>query len=143
MSTLEEDIKAVCESVGVSLYDTESVYENDEKVFRIFITGKEKIGVDKCAHVSRLLSPMFDVHPPVSGEYRLEVSSPGIERSLKTPEHFINSIGEKVKVVTKDGEKFIGSLIEASEKEFVLKFDDQEMVFEYPMIKKARTYFEW
>lgn len=141
--SLIEDIQAVCESVGVSLYDTETVREFDENIFRIYIVGNEKIDVDKCAHVSRLLSPLFDVHPPMSGEYRLEVSSPGIERALKTPEHFKLSIGEKIKVTTSEGEKLKGELVEANETELVLRVDDQEIVFEYPQIKKARTYFEW
>jgi len=141
--SLNEDIKAVCESVGVTLYDVETVRENDENIFRVNIVSKDGIDIDKCAHVSRLLSPLFDVTPPMSGEYRLEVSSPGIERSLKTPEHFMLSIGEKVKVTTRDGEKLKGELIEANENEFVLKMDDEEVVFEYPQIKKSRTFFEW
>lgn len=143
MSSLIEDIKAVCESAGVALYDTETVYENEDKIFRVLITSKERLDVETCAKVSRLLSPMFDVSPPVAGEYRLEVSSPGIERSLKTPEHFIYSVGEKVKITTKENEKFIGKLIKANEKEFVLSLDGKEVSFEYPAIKKARTYFEW
>ena len=141
--SLIEDIKAVCESAGVTLYDTETVREFDEIIFRIYIVGQEKIDVEKCAKVSRLLSPLFDVHPPVSGEYRLEVSSPGIERPLKTPEHYKLSLGEKIKVTTKEGEKFIGELVEANDAEFILRNDDQEIVFEYPQIKKARTFFEW
>lgn len=141
--SLTEDIKAVCESVGVSLYDIETVREYDENIFRISIVGENGIDVDKCAHVSRLLSPLFDVHPPMSGEYRLEVGSPGIERSLKTPEHYRLSKGEKVKVTTKEGEKFKGVLIESDDKGFVLRIEDQEMTFDYSQIKKARTYFEW
>jgi len=141
--SLIEDIQAVCERVGVSLYDTETVREFDENVFRIYIVSENGIDVDKCAHVSRLLSPLFDVHPPMQGEYRLEVSSPGIERALKTPEHYRLSIGSKVKLTTKEGEKVRGELIEANEENFVLRIEDQEIVFDYPQIKKARTYFEW
>lgn len=141
--SLNEDIQAVCESVGVKLYDVESVRENEENIFRIYIVGENGTGVDKCAHVSRLLSPLFDVTPPMQGEYRLEVSSPGIERQLKTPDHYRLSIGEKVKITTKEGEKLRGELVEANDSEFILRIDDAEVVFEYPQIKKARTYFEW
>lgn len=141
--SLRDDIKDICESVGVSLYDIETAREFDEDIYRILIVSPEGIDVDKCAHVSRLLSPLLDVHPPMSGEYRLEVSSPGIERALKTPEHFRLSLGSKVKLHTTEGEKLQGQLIEADEKEFVLKVDDQEIVFEYPQVKKARTFFEW
>jgi ribosome maturation factor RimP len=141
--SLIEDIQAVCERVGVFLYDTETIREFDENVFRIYIVSENGIDVDKCAHVSRLLSPLFDVHPPMPGEYRLEVSSPGIERNLKTPEHYHLSVGANVKLTTKEGEKLRGVLTEAHENDFVLRIDDQEIVFEYPQIKKARTYFEW
>ena len=141
--SLTEDIKAICESVGVSLYDVETAREFDENIFRVFIVAEGGVDVDKCAHVSRLLSPLFDVHPPMSGEYRLEVSSPGIERALKTPEHYRLSIGENVKITTKEGEKLKGKLIDSNDTEFILQVDDEEIVFEYPQIKKARTYFEW
>jgi ribosome maturation factor RimP len=143
MSNLHDDIKAICESAGVALYDIETAREFDEDIFRVYIISKDGISVDKCTEVSRLLSPLLDVHPPMHGEYRLEVSSPGIERALKKPEHYIHSVGQKIRVTTKEGDKLIGELLEANENEFILKTDGEEIVFEYPQVKKTRTYFEW
>ena len=105
-----EQLIKIVEGCGVSLYDTEIVSEFDKKIFRIYITSKEGINLDKCAEVSRILSPIFDVEPPLEGEYLFEVSSPGIERKLIKPEHFSASVGEKVKIKLKNKEKFIGIL---------------------------------
>ena len=54
-----------------------------------------------------ILSPIFDLEPPLEGEYLFEVSSPGIERKLTKPEHYSASLGEKVKIKLKTKEKFI------------------------------------
>jgi ribosome maturation factor RimP len=78
-----EQITKIVESCGVSLYDTEVANEFDKKIFRIYITSKEGINLDKCAEISRILSPIFDLEPPLEGEYLFEVSSPGIERKLR------------------------------------------------------------
>lgn len=83
-----ENMVKIVESCGVSVYDTEVVTEFEKRIFRLYITSKEGINLDKCAEVSRILSPIFDVEPPLEGEYTLEVSSPGIERKLLKPEHF-------------------------------------------------------
>ena len=77
-----DNMVKIVESCGVSVYDTEVVTEFEKRIFRLYITSKEGISLDKCAEVSRILSPIFDVEPPLEGEYTLEVSSPGIERKL-------------------------------------------------------------
>lgn len=133
----------IVESCGVSVYDTEVVSEFDKRIFRLYITSKEGISLDKCAEVSRILSPIFDVEPPLEGEYTLEVSSPGIERKLLKPEHFSASIGEKVKIKLKDKEKFIGILENVENAQISVRVDKELKVISIDTIEKARTYFEW
>lgn len=133
----------IVESCGVNVYDTEVVSEFDKRIFRLYITSKEGISLDKCAEVSRILSPIFDVEPPLEGEYTLEVSSPGIERKLLKPEHFISSIGEKVKIKLKDKEKFIGILESFENAHIGVRVDKELKVVPMDSIEKARTYFEW
>ena len=82
----------IVESCGVNVYDTEVVSEFDKRIFRLYITSKEGISLDKCAEVSRILSPIFDVEPPLEGEYTFEVSSPGIERKLTKPEQYVQRL---------------------------------------------------
>ena len=138
-----EQITKIVESCGVSLYDTEIASEFDKKIFRIYITSKEGINLDKCAEISRILSPIFDVEPPLDGEYLFEVSSPGIERKLLKPEHFIASIGEKVKIKLKDKEKFVGILEGFENNTLRVRVESELKEISLDALDKARTYFEW
>ncbi len=133
----------IVENCGVNVYDTEVVSEFDKRIFRLYITSKEGISLDKCAEVSRILSPIFDVEPPLEGEYTFEVSSPGIERKLLKPEHFSASVGEKVKIKLKDKEKFIGILESFENTHIGVRVDKELKVVPMDSIEKARTYFEW
>ncbi|MDR1285448.1 MAG: ribosome maturation factor RimP [Campylobacteraceae bacterium] len=136
---VNENIEKLIENCGMKLYDTESVTENGHKIFRVYITSKEGVSLEKCEEVSRILSPIFDLNPPISGHYYFEVSSPGIERSLKSPKHFKASIGENVKIKL-DNETSIEGIIKNADDDYVEIGEDKIL---YKNIKKARTYFEW
>lgn len=140
---LEESIEIVVRGCGAELYDIVTTKENANNIFRVFVTNKDGISLDKCAEISRMLSPVLDIDEPMNGNYILEVSSPGIERKLKRPQHFIGSIGEKVRV--KDFEKNIlkGELLSADENEIKIKTEEGEEVITYNEISSASTYFEW
>ena len=138
-----EQITKIVESCGVSLYDTEVANEFDKKIFRIYITSKEGINLDKCAEISRILSPIFDLEPPLEGEYLFEVSSPGIERKLTKPEHYSTSIGEKVKMKLKTKEKFIGLLEAFNGNVASVRVENELKQISLDEIESARTYFEW
>ena len=140
---LFEDIKEICEDRGVIFYDSENLKENDENIFRVYIHSKEGVTIDKCTEISRLLSPLFDVNPPLNGEYRLEVSSAGIERKLKEKNHFIYSVGELIEIVTTSNDRLNAKLIKADENSIILLMHDSEIEIEYSDIKKAKTYFKW
>ena len=90
-----------------------------------------------------MISPILDIEEPMHGNYNLEVSSPGIERKLKRPQHFIASVGEKIKV--KDFEKDIlkGELLCADENEIKIKTEHGEEIITYDEISSASTYYEW
>jgi len=105
---LETQIGKIVEANGAFLYDIEIVTEFDETIFRVLVTKEGGVDLDLCADISHELSPFLDVHPPMSQKYRLEVSSPGIERKLTKPVHFQNAIGEKVKLKIKGGDKIKG-----------------------------------
>ena len=138
-----DNMVKIIESCGVSLYDTEVVSEFENRIFRLYITSKEGINLEKCAEVSRILSPIFDVEPPLDGEYIFEVSSPGIERKLLKPEHYQSSIGEKVKIKMKDKEKYIGILEALDANTISVRVNDESKKIALEDIEKARTYFEW
>ena len=129
---------------GVNYYDSEIVIENDNKIVRIYITSKDGIHIDQCASLSRIISPILDLEPPCSGEYYLEISSPGIERKLKNPAHFIFSIGEMVSVKLINTDKIKGELIQANKKFMtLLEKDSEKTTIKYEDILKAKTYINF
>ena len=107
--------------------------------------------VDVIADATRAVSGVLDSHDPLPGRrYTLEVSSPGVERPLRTPRHFIRAVGEVVTVRTtaggQGGRRVTGRLAFADEDGFVI--EDQSLRgdgrhFAYSEVERARTVFEW
>lgn len=142
---LENKIKLLVESLGFALYDILNAKENENQILRIYITkpdtkGGNTITLEDCQEVSLALSPLLDVEMPDSKKYFLEVSSPGIERILKTPIHYQSAVGELVRVKTIDKKEFRGKLLQVDENSLILE-NDQTIPLD--SIKKAQTYFEW
>ena len=142
--SLEHDIEKMVESLGLSLYDTAILNENENTIYRVSVTAKDGVTLDQCVEVTHLISPLLDVTPPMNGEYRLEVSSPGIERKLKTLSHFEQSIGEKVVFSTVTKEKYEGEITAVEGENIQVKLASGEVVsVPFRSISKARTYYEW
>ncbi len=141
--SLREEVKKVVEDHDAQLYDEEVVSEDGRTLYRVYVTKEGGVDLDLCADISRDLSPMLDVYPPVSGQYNLEVSSPGVERTLKTPEHFEKSVGEKVNLKLSSGDRVKGRLKGFEEGEIILETEHGEERFPLSEVRKARTYFEW
>ena len=140
---LETQIAKIIEANGAALYDTEIVTEFEETIFRVLVTKAGGVSLDLCAKISHELSPFLDVHPPMSQRYRLEISSPGIERKLTKPVHFKNAIGEKVKLKIVGGDKLKGVLKSADNNGIVVETKQGDESFEYGVIGTAKTYFVW
>lgn len=142
--TTKETIVSILDDCGVYLYDIETISENERKIFRIFITSKDGINLDKCSEVTKILSPILDLDPPLNGEYTLEVSSPGIERPLRKNEHYLGSVGEMLKVKLINTDKIIGKLESFEDGKITLVEDDGEITtIALDDIEKARTYYKW
>jgi len=140
---LEDEIAQIVESYGVTFYDSEIVNENGRDIYRVYITKEGGVDLDTCAKISNDISPLLDINSPIDGTYYLEVSSPGIERKLKKPSHFQNSIGELVKFKTVDGDKLKGVIDSADSSSVTIKVEDDKRVYKYSDISKAKTYFDW
>lgn len=141
--SLEESIKLAVESLGASLYDIVTVKEHDKNIFRVLVTAENGISLDKCAEISRMISPILDIDEPMGGEYILEVSSPGIERKLRKKEHFIASVGEKVKIKNFATEVYKGELIFADNEKVIVETEFGKEEITYDNVLAAATYFEW
>ena len=148
--SLEKDIESLVKSVDLELYDTSIVSEGDETIYRVSVLstevedGKRKgVSLDTCVELTHLISPLLDVTPPVSGDYRLEVGSPGIERKLTSIKQFAMSVGEKVALNLKEKAKLKGTLLKVEDSKIFLEVDGEDTSVDFGEIAKAKTYFEW
>lgn len=88
----------IAENIGCYIYDVEYVKEGGLYFLRVFADKDGGIDLDACEEISRALSEVLDEKDPIKQNYYLEVSSPGIERKLKTKEHFERYIGETIDI---------------------------------------------
>jgi len=111
------------------------------------------IDLEAIALATRLIGREFDHHDPVPGHYTLEVTSPGLERTLRTPAHFQREIGKTIAVRLRDtvnvGRRVQGVLIAADEKSATIRLDTpdadgiEERTVAFDQIDRARTVFVW
>jgi ribosome maturation factor RimP len=141
--TLEESIEIAVEGCGVSLYDIAQLKEHSENIYRVYITSQDGITLEKCTEVSRMISPILDLDEPMYGKYRLEVSSPGIERRLKKPIHFICSVGDNVRVKDIATDKIEGILKDANETNITITTQNGDETLPYDEILAAATFVKW
>ena len=148
--SLESDINSLVKSVDLELYDSVIVNENDETIYRVSVMSNEivdgkrsGVSLDKCVELTHLISPLLDVTPPVSGDYRLEVGTAGIERKLSNIGHFKKSIGDKVSLLASNKDKIRGILAKVEGSKIFVETEDETIEIEFSDIEKAKTYFEW
>lgn len=113
---------------------------------RIYIDKPGGITIEEVAQLSRQISVLFDVHEPIQGNYTLEVSSPGLDRPLFTPQHFQQQVGQtiwvKTQMMRENRQNFKGVLLDASETQIQLRLEDGvEVTFAYDEIDKAKRVF--
>ncbi|CAM4116027.1 ribosome maturation factor RimP [Campylobacter armoricus] len=139
------NLEALCKEVRLSFYDDELVSENGRKIYRIYVQKEGGVRLDDCAKLSEILSPIFDVEPPVNGEYFLEVSSCGLERKLSKLDHFAKSINELVKITTNEKEKIEAKIIAVDDENITLEnLETQEKTtINFSDIRKAKTFIQW
>jgi len=115
------------------------------RVLRVTIDGDD-VDIDRLAELSRGLSRLLDDEPALQDAYRLEVSSPGLERALRRPSHFRKSIGREVVVKTLAGEEkatYRGLLSDADESSLTVDTDTGRVVVAYDEVVNARTVYRW
>ncbi|MCK2185538.1 ribosome maturation factor RimP [Halomonas getboli] len=136
-------IEPVVSAMGFELWGIDYLSQGKHSRLVIYIDHADGVNVDDCADVSRQVSAVFDVEDPISGEYRLEVSSPGMDRPLFTLEQFARYAGHHVAVklrVPFDGRrKFQGLLAGVENDEVLVRLDDEEYCFPIESIDQARV----
>jgi ribosome maturation factor RimP len=127
---------------GYELVEVEFVSGQGGGTLRIYIDSPEGIDVDDCAEVSHVLSELLDANDPFPGAYSLEVSSPGLDRILRTPGHFAQFVDHRVKVelrVARDGRKrYTGMLRRTDGESIELEVDNFSVSIKLAEIGRAR-----
>ncbi len=135
-------VEAGVKAAGFELVHVELGGGGHRSTLRVYIDSPRGVTVDDCAAVSRQLSAVLDVEDPIRESYMLEVSSPGLDRPLATPEHFCRFLGElvKVKTVADIGGRrnFKGRLLAADDERITVEVDGQQLELTYEAIERAR-----
>lgn len=113
----------------------------------ILIDGDRGISVDECSRISRSIGNLMDEKNIITGNYTLEVSSPGIDTPLQSERQYKKNIGRRLKVLTKDGQEVKGELLNISDKFIVMnsekkikkKIEKEELEIPLENVKKAKV----
>ncbi|GEK46508.1 ribosome maturation factor RimP [Halomonas pacifica] len=142
-SALKALIEPVVTAMGFELWGIDYLSQGKHSRLVIYIDGPEGVTVDDCAAISRQVSAIFDVEDPIPGEYRLEVSSPGIDRPLFTLDHYARYRGHtvtlKLRLAFEGRRKFQGLLAGVEGDEVLLQLDGEEYCFPIDSIEQARV----
>jgi len=135
---------------GLEIVDIELKHEGGRsgRVLRVYMDKEGGPGLEELSRVSRALSDLLDEHDDVvDGAYTLEVSSPGINRPLKRPEHFSRFVGKKIRVRTRDminGRRaFLGELLEVSAEKIAVNQDGARWEIPFSLIEKSNYEHDW
>ncbi|MEX0990704.1 MAG: ribosome maturation factor RimP [Actinomycetota bacterium] len=142
---LEALVQPVVEADGLELVEVTMAKESGRRVLRVTVDREGGVDLDTIALTSRHLSRRLDLEAVSREPYQLEVSSPGIERPLRTPRDFQRKVGEQVKVRIAEPapEAVSGTLVSAGDDDVLVETVDGERRIAYGDIEAARTVFEW
>jgi ribosome maturation factor RimP len=140
-----ELIEPTVEALGLDLWGIELLQQGKFTVLRIFIESDEGITIEDCEKVSRQVSAILDVEDPISGEYTLEVSSPGIDRPLFKISQFEEYADSEVDIKMRsplDGRrKFKGRITKIDGNAIRIDVDGTEYDLDHSDIEKASVVF--
>lgn len=145
-SSVYDIVQEIVKDTVFEIVDVEYVKEGPFKYLRVYIDKPEGITVDDCSDVSRALNKKLDELDLIQEQYFLEVSSPGVERPLKTESDFIKNLNEIVEVKfykPLDGKKsLVGILLEKHENDVVINSENQNVTIEMKDISKINRVIE-
>lgn len=147
--TVRELIEPTVNGLGYEIYDVEYSKVGTELHLEITIDGENGINIDDCEKVHRAIEPIIDEADPIDSFYYLDVSSPGLERVIRTAEHFVKCIGETVEAkffAAINGKKsVIGTLLAYDSETDSVTFAEkngEKLSVSRKQISKANVYFE-
>ena len=142
-SQLEAMVEPIAQTLGYRLWGVEFLSQGRHSLLRVYIDSDEGITLDDCEKVSRQLSSVLDVEEPITDEYTLEVSSPGMDRPLFKLEHYQEWAGAEVSIrlrVPFEGRRKYRGLIKGVEnQDVVIVTEGHELLLPVEIIEKAQV----
>jgi ribosome maturation factor RimP len=143
IDALREIVAPVVDSLGLQIYDLDF----NGGVLKLTVDTAGGVDLDAIAEVTRQVSRQLDLDDPIPGKYTLEVSSPGLERTLRLPEHWATAVGELVRVKLKpavEGERRLEGTVSGIDGDRVtLDADGTPVSLQLDDVERARTVFTW
>jgi ribosome maturation factor RimP len=139
----------LAQSQGMEIIDIEFRREGSRggRVLRLYLDKEGGPNMDELSRMSRELSDLLDDQDAIDGAYTLEVSSPGINRPLKRPEHFMAFVGKKIRVRTRDlingRRSFLGKLLEVANDHIAIDQDGARCEIPFQQIDKSNYEHDW
>jgi ribosome maturation factor RimP len=141
---LETPLRSLLSPLGLNLYDLELA----AGTLNVTVTKDGGVDLEALTKANRVISEWLDVNDPIPGRFTLDVSSPGLERRLRTPQHFKSTVGEVVTLrELRDGDttrRLEGTVLSANDESVTL--DDPEhghVTVQLADVERARTVFLW
>jgi ribosome maturation factor RimP len=142
-SSLENIIAPAVAALGLELVTCVLTFEGHRKIIRVYIDGPHGVTVDDCARVSQQVSAILEVQTPITGQFHLEVSSPGLDRPLITPAHYRRFLGQRIHIKLHNAlagrKNFTGELKSISDNDGQIQIlvDGQTIELSFENIEKA------
>jgi len=139
----------LAEGEGMEIVDVEFRHEGSRggRILRLYLDKEGGTNVDDLTRMSRQLSELLDAEDTIDGAYTLEVSSPGINRPLKKPEHFARFIGKRIRIRTRDmidgRRSFLGILGKVVDESVTLIQEGKQYRIPFSMIEKSNYEHDW
>jgi ribosome maturation factor RimP len=150
VDTIARAVEPVVAALDLELYDVELTGPARARNLRVLVDRPGGVDLDTIASTAQALNPVLDADPAVTkacpGRYTLEVSSPGLERRLRTPDHFRRAVGSTVSIKTTidgAGLRRRGVLVDAGTDGIDVEFDTGREYLAYADVAQARTVFDW
>ena len=145
---VRELIAPVAQELGLILWDVEFLKEGARRVLRVTVDSEEGVTIDDCERMHRAIDPLLDEADPIDTSYDLEVSSPGIERELRTDAHIDLFVGEPVELrffAPVNGQKSMRGILAGRDDagNVMIEVGEDVLTFGRTLISKISTVFEF
>jgi ribosome maturation factor RimP len=140
----DTNLRPLLSALGLELYDVEFA----SGTLNVVVTAPGGVDLEALTAANRSISAWLDANDPINGRYTLDVSSPGLERKLRTPQHFVSAIGEVVTLrerrENEPTRRLEGTLVDVRETELVIHDNELgDVTVPLDAIERARSVFEW